>query len=176
MIQHVTHTITPSQLEECVAFYGLLGFRQVPVPEGIAGRAIWLEHERDGSAAQIHLMPRAEASPEDGHFALVLGDYEQVVEGLRAAGHEVDDAPAPLGIAAQLCARSGRPPDRADAVATGRGTGLKARIGAVDLGRIGWLVTVGVCAVAILVLAVQGYYGYAGVTLAVAISAAINLR
>jgi hypothetical protein len=46
----------------------------------------------------------------------------------------------------------------------------------VDLARIAWLVTVAVCLVAALILLLQSYYGYAGVTLAVAISAAINLR
>ena len=45
----------------------------------------------------------------------------------------------------------------------------------VDLGRIAWLVTVVACLVAVLILLLNGYYGYAGVTLAVAISAAINL-
>jgi hypothetical protein len=45
----------------------------------------------------------------------------------------------------------------------------------VDLARIGWLATVVACLIAVLILAVQGYYGYAGVTLAVALSAAINL-
>jgi hypothetical protein len=38
-----------------------------------------------------------------------------------------------------------------------------------------WLVTVGACLIAVLVLVIQGYIGYAGVTLAVAISAAVNL-
>ena len=45
----------------------------------------------------------------------------------------------------------------------------------VDLARIGWLATVVACLIAVVILALQGYYGYAGVTLAVAISAAINL-
>jgi hypothetical protein len=45
----------------------------------------------------------------------------------------------------------------------------------MDLARIAWLVTVFACLTAVLILAVQGYYGYAGVTLAVAVSAAINL-
>jgi hypothetical protein len=45
----------------------------------------------------------------------------------------------------------------------------------VDLARIGWLATVIACLIAVVILALQGYYGYAGVTLAVAISAAINL-
>jgi hypothetical protein len=45
----------------------------------------------------------------------------------------------------------------------------------VDLARIGWLVTVLACVIAVVILAIDGYYGYAGVTLAVAASAAINV-
>jgi hypothetical protein len=46
----------------------------------------------------------------------------------------------------------------------------------VDLGRIAWLVTTGVCLIAAAVLLVDGYLGYAGVLVAVGLSAAINLR
>ncbi len=46
----------------------------------------------------------------------------------------------------------------------------------MPLARIAWLVTVIACLIAVVILAVQGYIGYAGVTLAVALSAAINLR
>jgi hypothetical protein len=46
---------------------------------------------------------------------------------------------------------------------------------AVDLARIGWLATALASLVAVLILVLQGYYGYAGVTFAVALSAAINL-
>ncbi len=45
----------------------------------------------------------------------------------------------------------------------------------MDLARIGWLVTVLACAVAVLILVLEGYLGYAGVTFAVAVSAGINL-
>ena len=45
----------------------------------------------------------------------------------------------------------------------------------MDLTRIAWLATVLVLLVAVLVLILQGYLGYAGVTLAVAVCAAINL-
>ncbi|HEY5431676.1 MAG TPA: hypothetical protein VIK04_21370 [Solirubrobacteraceae bacterium] len=45
----------------------------------------------------------------------------------------------------------------------------------MDLARIAWLVTALACMVAVLILLLKGYYGYAGVTLAVAVSAAINL-
>lgn len=45
----------------------------------------------------------------------------------------------------------------------------------VDLARIAWLGTVGACLIAVAILVVQGYYGYAAVTCAVAASAALNL-
>jgi hypothetical protein len=45
----------------------------------------------------------------------------------------------------------------------------------VDLARIAWLATVGALLIIVLVLVLQGYYGYAGVTLAVALAAGINL-
>lgn len=46
----------------------------------------------------------------------------------------------------------------------------------MDLARIAWLLTVIACLIAVVILALNNYYGYAGVTLAVAVSAAINLR
>lgn len=46
----------------------------------------------------------------------------------------------------------------------------------VDLERVAWLITVGACAIAALVLLIEQYYGYAGVLGAVGLSAAINLR
>ena len=46
----------------------------------------------------------------------------------------------------------------------------------MPLSRLAWLVTVGICLIAALVLVLSGYDGYAGIALAVALSAAINLR
>ena len=46
---------------------------------------------------------------------------------------------------------------------------------AVNLARISWLATVVVCLVTVLILAIRGNYGYASVTFAVALAAAINL-
>ncbi len=45
----------------------------------------------------------------------------------------------------------------------------------MDLTRFAWIATVLVLMVTVLVLVLQGYIGYAGVTLAVAVCAAINL-
>jgi hypothetical protein len=46
----------------------------------------------------------------------------------------------------------------------------------VSLPKIAWLVTVVLCVISAVVLLLSGYLGYAGVVLAVALSAAINLR
>ena len=46
----------------------------------------------------------------------------------------------------------------------------------VSLPKIAWLVTVVLCVISAVILLLSGYLGYAGVVLAVALSAAINLR
>jgi len=50
-----------------------------------------------------------------------------------------------------------------------------ARIRTVSVTRIAWLTVVAACLIGAILLFVSGYQGYAGVTLAVAASAAINL-
>lgn len=46
----------------------------------------------------------------------------------------------------------------------------------MPLSRISWLVTVGICVVAALIVLLNGYVGYFGVLLAIAAAAAVNLR
>lgn len=46
----------------------------------------------------------------------------------------------------------------------------------MPLARITWLVTVGICLLAAVLLLVNGYVGYFGVLLAVGAAAAVNLR
>lgn len=67
------------------------------------------------------------------------------------------------------------PGGAAAVLAGGQNNPMDAEESTVNLGRAAWLVTVVACLVAVLILILNGYYGYAGVTLAVAISAAINL-
>jgi hypothetical protein len=45
----------------------------------------------------------------------------------------------------------------------------------VPLSRISWLITVGMCLIAALLLLLNGYYGYSGVLLAVGAAAAVNV-
>lgn len=86
MIQHVAREIHAAELESCLGFYAILGFAPVPVPEGIAGRAVWLER----AGTQVHLLFAADANPEHGHIAVVVDDYQATLGSLRAAGHDVE--------------------------------------------------------------------------------------
>jgi len=93
MIQHVTREVAPAALDECVRFYGVLGFCPVQVPAGIAGRALWLER----AGTQIHLMPRANAQGQSGHIGIVVEQYDGTIEQLRHEGHAVDPRTAHWG-------------------------------------------------------------------------------
>jgi catechol 2,3-dioxygenase-like lactoylglutathione lyase family enzyme len=102
MLHHVTHEVLPAQLEPCIAFYEVLGFRPVPAPEGIAERAVWLE----SGPTQIHLLhgegrdrahpptakePGTGDSPTgSGHVAVVVDRYEATAERLESEGHAVE--------------------------------------------------------------------------------------
>jgi catechol 2,3-dioxygenase-like lactoylglutathione lyase family enzyme len=83
----VTLELRRELVEDCVAFYELLGLVRVDPPPSLAERAAWMQ----GEATQIHLMWVDEpvALPR-GHVAVLAESYEQVVEALRSAGHEVE--------------------------------------------------------------------------------------
>jgi catechol 2,3-dioxygenase-like lactoylglutathione lyase family enzyme len=86
LIQHVAREVQPSDIPSCLDLYGLLGFAEVPVPESLVGRAVWLE--RGGT--QVHLLLAADARGGPGHIAVVVDDYEATVRALESAGHQVD--------------------------------------------------------------------------------------
>jgi hypothetical protein len=65
--------------------------------------------------------------------------------------------------------------DHADAAPADGTVGPEDENTSVDLGRLAWLGTVLVCLIVVVILMLQGYYGYAAVTFAVAVAAGINL-
>ena len=98
MIQHVTRPIQRSELDDCLRFYGLLGYEEIPVPEGIRGRAVWLAQSGSGpDAADLHLQFADVPSPAAGHVAFVVQAYEQTLAHLREAGYEVESRPEHWG-------------------------------------------------------------------------------
>jgi catechol 2,3-dioxygenase-like lactoylglutathione lyase family enzyme len=91
MIQHVTRPIQRSQLGECLRFYGLLGYEEIAVPDGIQDRAVWLARPgTPAAAADLHLQFADAPAAEQGHVAFVVDGYENALASLREAGYEVE--------------------------------------------------------------------------------------
>jgi catechol 2,3-dioxygenase-like lactoylglutathione lyase family enzyme len=85
-LQHVSLEVPVAGAGEEAAFWALLGFQPVRVPEALADRARWLG--RDGT--QIHLLLTDDpVVPSQGHAAVVVDGFEATGATLRAAGHEV---------------------------------------------------------------------------------------
>lgn len=86
MIHHAGLEVQLGDLDACVAFWTLLGWREVAVPDGIGDRGRWMQR----GAQQVHLLVVEEAvAPPSGHVALVDAALDATVERLTAAGHEV---------------------------------------------------------------------------------------
>jgi catechol 2,3-dioxygenase-like lactoylglutathione lyase family enzyme len=87
VIRHITFEIHPDCVRRCVAFYALIGFREVQPPASLAERAAWVQN----GPTQVHLM-RVEnpVTLPKGHVAVLAEDYEATVARLRDAGHEVE--------------------------------------------------------------------------------------
>jgi catechol 2,3-dioxygenase-like lactoylglutathione lyase family enzyme len=84
-LQHVSIETRPGDVEACVRFYELVGFRRVDPPPSLADRATWVE--RDGT--QVHLMLADDpVVPPNGHHAVVVSDYEAKLAALRDAGFD----------------------------------------------------------------------------------------
>ncbi len=85
MIHHVSFEIARDGGDAEVAFWRMLGFAEVIPPGALAERARWVESDD----VQVHLLRSdAPAVGGDGHVALVVRDYAEVVTRLRDAGHE----------------------------------------------------------------------------------------
>ena len=83
MLQHVSVEVRPEQIEECVAFYELLGFERMTPPPLLRDRFTWVQ--RNGT--QIHLMPFEDpVITRRGHAAIVVEDYEGTLAALHRAG------------------------------------------------------------------------------------------
>jgi catechol 2,3-dioxygenase-like lactoylglutathione lyase family enzyme len=86
VLQHVTLEVAPGDIERSIEFWTLLGFAQVPPPPALAETFVWLESE----GTQIHLeRTDSPVVPPHGHAAVVVADFEQAVDRLRAQGFEV---------------------------------------------------------------------------------------
>lgn len=85
MIQHVAIEIREDDAGACVAFWALLGFERVEPPPALAARAQWVQAQ----GTQVHLLfAEQPLVPEQGHVAVLAGDYDATLQALRDAGFE----------------------------------------------------------------------------------------
>jgi catechol 2,3-dioxygenase-like lactoylglutathione lyase family enzyme len=88
-LHHVALEIRRGDLEACRAFYALVGFEEVPLPdERLEPQGRFLQ----GGPTQIHLLFADDpvVAPK-GHAALVVDDYGGALQRLRDAGFEPED-------------------------------------------------------------------------------------
>jgi catechol 2,3-dioxygenase-like lactoylglutathione lyase family enzyme len=88
MLQHASLEVAPAQVDECVAFWELLGFTRLEPPPLLRSRFTWVERE----GTQIHLIPTDDpVRAREGHVAIVAPEYEAALSALRDAGFEPYD-------------------------------------------------------------------------------------
>ena len=82
-LQHAALEVRAGDADAEVAFWALLGFAEVAVPAGLAGRARWVERR----GTQIHLYLTEEpVVPPHGHVAVVAEAFAEVAARLAAVG------------------------------------------------------------------------------------------
>jgi catechol 2,3-dioxygenase-like lactoylglutathione lyase family enzyme len=86
-LHHVAIETRRPDVDACCAFFALLGFDRVEVPEGLRDIAVWVQRD----ALQVHLLFADEpVIPPRGHLAVACPDFDETVAALRAAGHRVE--------------------------------------------------------------------------------------
>lgn len=104
MLQHVALELHPTDRPQAEAFFTLVGFELVAPPQSLRERSSWLER----AGTQIHLLFTDDpVAPPQGHCALVVEEYAQVLAELRAAGHEVEERPEHWGAPRAFAAAPG---------------------------------------------------------------------
>ena len=74
-------------MEQELAFWALLGLAEAERPPGLILAGRWVRRE----GIDVHLLEvDAPVVPPVSHVAIVLDDYDAVVERLRAAGHTAE--------------------------------------------------------------------------------------
>jgi catechol 2,3-dioxygenase-like lactoylglutathione lyase family enzyme len=118
VLQHVTLEVTPDQVDDCVAFWALLGFTRMTPPPLLRHRFTWVERE----GTQIHLVPVEDPiAAREGHVAVLAEDFEATLRRLTDAGFTLRegtnawDAPRsfvrdPAGHLIEVMSRAPHPP------------------------------------------------------------------
>lgn len=86
MIDHVALETRRAAVPEVVAFWALLGWREVVPPDALLEIAAWVE--RDGQTVHFLFVDDPVVEPI-GHTAVVCPDFDAALARLTAAGHAI---------------------------------------------------------------------------------------
>lgn len=84
-LQHVTFEVPAAQVPQHLAFWAILGYEEIDVPEGLRGRAVWM---RRGGCDVHLLLEETPVVPPRAHAAFVIDDWHARLAALHAAGYE----------------------------------------------------------------------------------------
>lgn len=88
-LHHVSIEVTPESADRFGVLLETIGFDPVDSPEALGDAVRWF----DGGGTQVHLiLTETATAPVLGHAAFAVTPFPQVVERLRAAGFEVEEA------------------------------------------------------------------------------------
>jgi catechol 2,3-dioxygenase-like lactoylglutathione lyase family enzyme len=87
VLHHATLEVPKDRWNDCIGFWGLLGFAPMQPPVPLRGRFTWVA--RGGT--QVHLADvGTPIVAEVGHIAVLVPDYAGSITALREAGYEVN--------------------------------------------------------------------------------------
>lgn len=95
-IHHVNVVVRPGETDRVVPFYvEVLGLRRVAKPaEGVAQTGAWFDVD---ATTQVHVSERDGSVHPQSHFALVVDDFDEVIERLRGHAAPWEDQPDIFG-------------------------------------------------------------------------------
>jgi catechol 2,3-dioxygenase-like lactoylglutathione lyase family enzyme len=86
-VQHVALEVREQDTDAEVAFWALLGFREVDPPPALRQRSRWVQKD----STQIHLLfADSPVVPAEGHVAVVCDDYEAALARLPGADRRAE--------------------------------------------------------------------------------------
>jgi catechol 2,3-dioxygenase-like lactoylglutathione lyase family enzyme len=88
-LHHVSIEVTPENADRFGELLEAIGFDPVASPGPLGDSVRWY----DGGGTQVHLiLTEGATAPALGHAAFAVTPFEQVVDGLRGLGFEVEEA------------------------------------------------------------------------------------
>jgi catechol 2,3-dioxygenase-like lactoylglutathione lyase family enzyme len=95
-IHHVNVVVPPGRTADVTPFYvDVLGLRRVPKPQsGVDQAGAWFDVD---AGSQVHVSERSGDVHPQVHFALVVDDFDAVLDRLHAAGAAWEEQPDLFG-------------------------------------------------------------------------------